>query len=141
MTLFPRLSPGELKCLWFPCFALILCRHINLWFPISEQWFNPVVTCCSSNSIQNHLFKGITCLTQPKALNRSQKMPTICIQWFSEVRSVSVKVKVAFSMFVPFLNLICTGAKMLFDCECWFTLLNSNVSRTLHIDGSSDTDL
>jgi hypothetical protein len=29
----------------------------------------------------------------------------------------------------------------LFDCECWFTLLNSNVSRTLHNDGNSDTDL
>jgi hypothetical protein len=87
------------------------------------------------------LLRGITCLTQPKALNRSQKMPTIHIWWFSEVISVSIKVKVVFSMSVPFLNLNCTGAKILFDCECWFTLLNNNVARTLQLDGNSNTDL
>jgi hypothetical protein len=44
-------------------------------------------------------------------------------------------------MFVPFLNLNCTGAKILFKCECWFTPLNSHVCRTLHNDSNSDTDL
>jgi hypothetical protein len=103
-----------------------LCKHINLWFPISEKSFNPAVTCCSSNSMRNHLFKGITCLTQPKALNRSQKMPTICIRWFSEVGSVSIKVKVAFWMyFFAYKN---ERHLMKLDCISKLNLLNAELN-------------
>jgi len=54
---------------------------------------------------------------------------------------VSIEVKIAFSMLIPFLNLNCSGTKILFDCKCSCSLLNSNVSRTLVSDSNNDIDL
>jgi hypothetical protein len=39
-------------------------------------------------------------------------------------------------MLVPFLNLNCSEAKILFCCKFCFNLLNINVSRILHNDGT-----
>lgn len=44
-------------------------------------------------------------------------------------------------MLVPFLNLNSSGAKILFDCKCWFNLLNLNVSRTFDNESNGDTGL
>jgi hypothetical protein len=68
-------------------------------------------------------------------------MPTICCQWFSEVNTISINVKIAYSMLVPFLNLNSSGAKILFDCKCCFNLLNLNVSRTFDNESNGDTGL
>ena len=51
---------------------------------------------------------------------------------------VSITVKITFSMLVPFLNMNCCGTKKLFDCKCWFNLLNSDVSRTFDSDSNND---
>ena len=68
-------------------------------------------------------------------------MPTTLCQSFSDVSTVSVKVRFAFSMLVPFLNCNYSGAKILFNCICWFNLLNMNVSRTFDNDSNSDIGL
>jgi hypothetical protein len=54
---------------------------------------------------------------------------------------IPIKVKIAYSMWVPFLNLNSSGAKILFDCKCWFNLLNLNVSRTFDNERNGDTGL
>jgi hypothetical protein len=80
-------------------------------------------------------------LRQSEALDRLQNMPAVCCRWFSGMSMESIKVKIAFSMLVPFLNLNCSGTKILFDCKCCFGLLNSNVSRTLDNDSNNDIGL
>ena len=54
---------------------------------------------------------------------------------------VSVKLKIAFSMLVPFLNLNCSGIKILFDCKYFLNLLNRNISRILDSDSNNDIGL
>jgi len=54
---------------------------------------------------------------------------------------ISINVKIAYSMLVPFLNLNSSGAKILFDWKCWFNLLNLNVSRTFDNKSNGDTGL
>jgi hypothetical protein len=54
---------------------------------------------------------------------------------------ISIKVKIAYSMLVPFLNLNSSRAKILFDCKCWFNLLNINFSRSFDNESNGDTGL
>jgi len=54
---------------------------------------------------------------------------------------ISIKVKIAYSMLVPFLNLNSSGAKILFDCKCSFNPLNLHVSRTFDNESNGDTGL
>lgn len=54
---------------------------------------------------------------------------------------ISIKVKIAYSIFVPFLNLNSSGAKILFNCKCLFNQLNLNVSRTFDSESNGDTGL
>ena len=67
-------------------------------------------------------------LTWSNALGRSQKATPIWY-WFKEVSLLWVRVKIALSIFTPYLKPNCSMARILFDSKCWSNLLNTTISR------------
>ena len=66
-----------------------------------------------------------------KNLYKSQKIPPTCIFWLTDLNTLSVCVKAAASVDIPFLQPYCSMTSMLLTCRCWLNLLCIAFSNTI----------
>jgi len=68
---------------------------------------------------------------QSEAFAKSQKILPTCIFWLIDFNTLSVCLKAASSVDIPFLKPHCSVTSMLLVCRCWLYLLCIAFSSTL----------
>jgi len=81
--------------------------------------------------IAHRRFKKKTALVQSKVFDKSQKIPLTCIFYSKDLNTLSVSLKAAFSVDIPFPKPRSSVTSMLLVCRCWLHLLCKALSNTL----------